>query len=239
MTNYTPTKRSKVKQANLYTHNELPTLTEESVEEKLAREDALLSSYTDQSPPPKKRKPHIDTDVDITSPTKVPTRNPFCLTKNNTDDSTSRRSLTKTLSPVKKPISIVEKRKLAPLVISRFFSKPETKIAKPIDDIDNSSQKEIQEKFLHVQSLYNDSVYEALSLYCDVPDHKDGKSDANQNECKTSSEDKTIEIIEVASDSEDQKPAATKTLDKFINPKNVRNLKNVRHFYNFVCFLCM
>lgn len=220
------TKRTKGNQDNLlstYTYKQLPTPTEESQEEKLAREDALLSSYTEQSPPPKKLKSCIDDDV--TSPSKVPTRNPFCLPKNNTGDSTNLRALTKTLSPVKKPISISEKRKLvaAPLVISRFFCKPKVKAEKPVDDVENSSQKEIQEKFLQVQSLYNDSLNDALSLYGDVAGDQESKTNPNQNKCKNNSEDKNIEIIEVKSDSEeDQKTTVNKPLDKFLNPKNVR-----------------
>lgn len=226
--------RYKLKETSIDVIDKLAVLKEVSQEETLAIEDDLLSTYTDQSPPPKRQKSHQNDDDEVTLSNNTPTRNPFCLPKNSTNDSTKPRSLTKTLSPVKKPVPIIEKRKLTnnPGVRSRFFRKTVTKTAIKIDDIDNTSQKEIQEKFQHVKSLYNNSVSDALSLYTDldVSEDQDRKSDYDKNrehvtqsDCDKNREPtETNEVIEIKSDSEEN-PTATvnKTLNKFIYQKDV------------------
>lgn len=202
----------KYRQNSIKKIDKFAVANEVSLEETLAREDDVLSTYSHQSPPPsKKRKPDVVDDVDTTVSNKVPTRNPFCLSRCNTDDSTSLRPLTKTVSPVKKPTTTlspmktptktlspvkkanpkVEKRKLATttLVLSRFFRKPVTKTDKETEHADNSNKIEIKEKFLQVKSLYDNSVSNALSLYSDigtmVPTME--KLECKSQECKSDS----------------------------------------------------
>lgn len=228
---------------------------EVTVEETLAREDDLLSTYSHQlSPPSKKRKPD---DVDETFSIKVPTRNPFCLTRSNTDEP-SLRPLTKTLSPVKRPQTTlspmkttptktlspvkranpkVEKRKLATttLVLSRFFKKPAAKADKEPDPADNSKHIEIEENFLHLKSLYDNSVSNALSLYSDIGtvEPKMEKQERKGNSgCETSSQEEIAvlsdEIVEVISDTEEDQAAIKKTLNKFVYQKEVSRPLNHR-----------
>lgn len=236
----------KYRQKSTNTIDKFAVANEVTLEETLAREDDLLLSYSHQSSPPaKKIKSNVCDDVDSSLSSKAPTRNPFCLTKSNTDDSTNLRPLTKTLSPVKKPTTTlspmktptkasspvkkpypkVQKRKLATttMVLSRFFKKPETKVDKETEHVDHI---EIKEKFLHVKSLYNNSVNSALSLYADM-DATESKTEkqecTNDNDSKSSYEENSIKdnIIEIPSDTEDDQTAIKKTLNKFIHQKGV------------------
>lgn len=217
-----------------------------SVEETLAREDDLLSTYSHQSPPPsKKRKPDVCEDVDATLSNKAVARNPFCMVRSNTDDSIKLRPLTEIVSPVKKPTMMlsprktptkllspakkanikVAKRKLATntIVLSRFFKRPaEVKTDKETEIAgNNSDQIEIKEKFLHVKSLYEKSVNNALSLYSDAEPNVEGQE--YKTDCKTSSPDnvKSEDIVEIKSDTEEDEAAIKKTLNKFIQQKEV------------------
>lgn len=241
----------KYRQNSIKKIDKFAVANEVSLEETLAREDDLLSTYSHQLPPPsKKRKPDVVDDVYTTVSNKVPARNPFCLSRSNTDDSTSLRPLTKTLSPVKKPTTTLSpmktptktlspvkksnpKRKLATttLVLSRFFRKPATKTDKETEHADNSNQIEIKEKFLHVKSLYDNSVNNALSLYSDIGTMEPTmeKQECKSQECKsdssceTSCENTVIrdDIVEVLSDTEEEQPAIKKTLNKFVHQKEV------------------
>ncbi len=219
----------------------------------MAREDDVLSTYSLQSPPPSKKRKTEENSVtmDTTTPEKVSARNPFCLSRSNTDESINLRPLTKTLSPVKKPtmpssspmktptklLSPVKKpnakgakRKLATttLVLSRFFKKPTIKSDKGTDHLaDNSDPIEIKEKFLHVKSLYETSVNDALSLYSDAdaiePNTKEQVCDSENTGTINGSEHNSV--IEIISDTEDDQIAIKKTLNKFIHQKAVSILK--------------
>lgn len=225
------------------------------LEETLAEENDLLSTYSNQSSPPsKKRKPDVCDDESPAS-NKCPGRNPFCLPRNMAEESTNFQPLTKALSPVKKPTStttthlspmksptkslsplkkpnVKVKRKLATttLVLSRFFKKPATKTDKETEHADDSNQMEIKEQFLHVKSLYENSVNNVLSLYSDVDSVESiAESNVEQQEkicnsnAKTSSDGSAISenIIEVTSDFDENEIAVKKTLNNCIHQTEV------------------
>lgn len=225
-----------------------------SLEEILARENDLLSTYSNHSAPPSKKRKTVDgDDVDAAILDTSGARNPFCLPRSSTDEPTNTlRPLTKTVSPVKKPTinpsplktptktpkSPVKKtnvkgakRKLATttLVFSRFFKKPATKTDKETDDIvDNSKQTEIKENFLHVKSLYQNSVNNGQTLLYGADTME---SNVEQQECNTEGDSDPItgsarngtddDVVELISDSEDDRTAIKTTLNKFIPQKEV------------------
>ncbi|KAG4073786.1 hypothetical protein HA402_001010 [Bradysia odoriphaga] len=236
------------RQKSVNKFDDVAVTNEVSLEETLARENDILSAYSNKSPPPsKKRKTVVCDEVDATILDKVGARNPFCLARNSTDEPTTNlRPLTKIVSPVKKPAinpsplktptkmpkspakkanAKAAKRKLTTttLVLSRFFKKPEIKTDKETDHVDNSNQIEVKENFLHVKSLYQNSVNNNPTLYeADTMESK-----VEQQECKGESASTTgserngmdEDIVELISDSEDDRTAIKATLNKFIRQK--------------------
>lgn len=242
---------------------DVPVVEEVTLEETLALEDDILSTYTNRSAPPsKKRKTAVSDDVDSTvSDTVVGPRNPFCLPKNNIDEPvTNLQPLTKTVSPVKKPTinpsplktptkiqkspakkanAKAVKRKLAgtTLVLSRFFKKPAIKTDNETYVVDNSNQIEVKDDFLHVKSLYqstvnnNPTLYEAETIEPNAEQQEcsgdsisttsSARMECNGDSSSTTSSARNDDVIELVSDSDDDRTAIKTTLNKFIHQKEV------------------